>query len=220
MKKLTLIIADDHYMIRRGIKSLLQEREGIYIFGEAVNGVELIDKYFTCKPDLIIVDISMPILNGLDAVRQIKERDNNVKALFLSMYEGEEYMYYCYKSGGNGLINKNVIEGELFLAINKIINGELYFGLNFDVHTFNQVIHKYEEDNESSLILEIPELTDNETKTLKLISQGFTSSEIADKLNVSKRSVDHYRSEIMTKLKINNLPSLIKFAVKFSSINK
>ncbi|MGE5379236.1 MAG: response regulator transcription factor, partial [Candidatus Aminicenantes bacterium] len=108
-----VLIADDHNLVRGGIVSLLDSVSDIYVVGEADNGQDLISKYFEIKPDVVLTDISMPILTGIEAVKQIKKRDPSARILFVSVYEGNEYVYQILKVGGNGLVHKSIVKGEL-----------------------------------------------------------------------------------------------------------
>ena len=218
-KPISVIIADDHKLFRSGIISLLEDVSDILIIDEATNGNELIEKYNAKKPDVIVVDISMPELNGVDAFRRIKLRDREVKALFLTMFEGEEYIYHTLRIGGMGLLGKNVVKGELIYAIKTIYNGEKYFGKNYTPAQLKELQKKYKlmaTDDIENLI----DLTIKEKKILEYLSTGKTSNEIATLVGLSKKSIDYYRSKIMLKLNIKNLPELISFAIKYSNSNK
>jgi len=120
-----ILVADDHKLFRSGIIRLLKDHQNIHIIAEAENGSELIERYFEVSPDIVLVDIAMPQMSGLEAVSKIKEKDPEVKALFLSMYDNDNYKYKVLKSGGMGLINKNILEGELTYAIEQVCKGEM-----------------------------------------------------------------------------------------------
>ena len=139
-----ILVADDHTLFRQGIIRLLEDRKDISVVAEAENGVELIEKYFIFYPDIVLADIAMPELTGIQAVQHILKRDRNVKALFLSMYDAGEYVYQVIKSGGMGLVNKNILEDELFLAIEKVWIGEKYFGRKWSKEDLTQLINEYE----------------------------------------------------------------------------
>jgi DNA-binding NarL/FixJ family response regulator len=220
-KNVRILLCDDHSVLREGIISLLKSEKDLLIVGEAENGLELIDKYFKLKPDIIITDIKMPEMSGTEAVKKIKEKDPDAKALFLSMYEGTEYIYYTYKAGGSGLINKNIVKGELVYAIRKILSGELYFGAEIEPNDLEEIVRNYEET--TTYYKDIQNnynISDREAEILKLIGDGITSGEIAEKLGLSKRTIDTHRAHLLQKLKLKGLPSLIRFAVSFSQSQK
>ena len=121
-----ILVADDHKLFRRGIVKLLESHSNIYVIGEAENGQQLLDEYFKVSPDIVLVDIAMPVMTGLESVEKIKESDPKAKALFLSMFDNDEYIYKVLKSGGMGLINKNIMEGELIFAIEQVYNNRKY----------------------------------------------------------------------------------------------
>lgn len=215
--KIRILIGDDHALFRSGIKRLLNDDQDIFLVGEAENGEELVAKYFELKPDLILADISMPKLSGTDAVSKIKETDKNVKALFLSMHDGEEYIYYSIKAGGLGLINKNIMQGELLFAIKQVHSGNFYFGADVDQSKLDEIKNKYENKGIKNLVKDAFPLTEREKDILLLIGKALTSREIASKLNLSKRTIDTHRVNIMQKLNIESLPKLMRYAVQYSN---
>ena len=220
-KNVRILLSDDHSILREGIISLLKSEKDLLIVGEAENGLDLIDKYFKLKPDIVITDIKMPEMSGTDAVKKIKEKDPDAKALFLSMYEGTEYIYYTYKAGGSGLINKNIVKGELVYAIRKILSGDIYFGADIESEDLEEIIKKYEESTTYNKdTVSNYNITEREAEILKLIGDGITSSEIAGKLGISKRTIDTHRTHLLQKLKLKGLPSLIRFAVSYSQEQK
>ncbi|HKI78651.1 MAG TPA: response regulator transcription factor [Ignavibacteriaceae bacterium] len=215
-KNIRILLGDDHSLLREGITSILQNEKDLFIVGEAENGVELVDKYFKLKPDIVITDITMPKMSGTDASKKIKRKEPEAKILFLSMHEGEEYIYYTYKAGGSGLVNKNIIKGELIFAIRKVLNGEFYFGPDIDSNILGKIIESYSSDynylkNKYNL-----DISEREVDVLHLIGDGLSSTEIADKLGVGKRTIDTHRINLMQKLNLKNLPALIRFAVNFN----
>lgn len=214
-KPVRILLSDDHSLLRTGIISMLKDEKEILIVGEAEDGEQLIDKYFKLMPDIVISDISMPKMSGIDALAKIKKKDPAAKALFLSMYEGEEYIYSIYKAGGSGLINKNIVKGELLFAIKKVLEGNYYFGAKIQAGDLNEIITKYSSKKlfniERTKIL----LTDREKQVLALIGEAKTSNDIATELELSKRTVDSHRTNIMQKLNLKSLPELIRFAVNY-----
>jgi DNA-binding NarL/FixJ family response regulator len=218
-ESIRVIIADDHKLFRSGIISLLDDEPNIHIISEAENGQELIDRYLLFKPDIMLIDISMPIVNGVEAFKTIKKDDSDVKALFLTMYEGEEYIYYAMKIGAKGLLGKNTMKGELVYAIKTVNEGNRYFGKNYNEERLKKIEKKYKQILADQLD-DFVQLTETEKKILEYISKGMTSQEIADALDCGKKNVDYHRSKVMQRLAIKTLPELISYSVRFSMVNK
>jgi DNA-binding NarL/FixJ family response regulator len=216
-KKIKILIADDHTLFRSGVISLLEDEDDIQVTGEACNGKELIKMYRELKPDLLLIDISMPEKTGLEAAKDIRAMDRDVRILFLSMHEGVDYIYHSIKSGGNGLINKNILKSDLINAIRTLMSGKDYFGDEYSESEIQEIVKKYEDFIEPSAFIQPTRLTEKEQEVLMLISEGLTSSEIADKLNIGKRTVDTHRLNIMQKLNLNSLPELIRYSIDFST---
>jgi len=217
-ENIKLLIADDHALVRHGITSLLCNINGLYIVGEAENGKELVTKYFKLRPDIIVSDIYMPEMTGIDALQMIRKRDKAVKVLFLSMYEGEDYIYQVWKAGGKGLINKNIVAGELLFAIETIYKGGNYFGPKYDARKLAELEEKYSnirEQDASSV-----KFNEKETEIIRLVCQGLTSQEIGEKMNLSPRTIEGYRSGIMERLGIASPFKLIKYAMINGIIEK
>lgn len=212
-----ILIADDHELFRKGMISLLNSEENIKIIGEANNGKDLIYKYLKLKPDLLIADISMPELSGIEAVKTLYESDKNIKVLFLSMYNGVDYIYHCIKSGGSGLVNKDIPKKELLNAIDLITSGKKYFGEDYPEERIEKLLDEYEKQLKSIKQEGNEQLTDKETEIMLMLAEGLTSNEIADKLFISKRTVDTHRTHIMQKLGLKSSPQLIKYAITKST---
>ncbi len=218
-KPIRVLIADDHQLFRSGVTSMFEDVPDILIVGEAENGTQLIEKYSVLEPDLILVDISMPDMNGLEALKNIKKKDKNVKAIFLTMHDSEEYLLHAFKIGAMGLISKNTIKGELVYAIKTVYNGEKYFGKQYDEIRLKQIEHNYKKLT-SEFADDYIHLTVKERQILECVSKGQTSQEIANQLKLSKRSIDHYRSRMMARLNLKGLPEFISYAIKYSMTNK
>ncbi len=209
-----ILVADDHKLFRSGIIRLLKDHHDIHIIAEAENGSELIERYFEVSPDVVLVDIAMPQMSGLEAVSKVKEKDPEVRALFLSMYDNDEYKYKVLKSGGMGLINKNILEGELTYAIEQVSRGEMYFRGNWTKDDLERLVEEFESLSNQQLI-DNYDVSYREEQVLKLLNEGLTSQQMADKLELSKKTIDFYRSNIMRKFGLKSVPDLILFAMKY-----
>ena len=214
-KTIRVLVADDHKLFRSGIISLLENEHEVFVIGEAENGEELVESYFRLKPDIILVDISMPVLSGTEAVKKIKKKDDSAKALFLSMHDDEEYIFFCFKAGGKGLVSKNIMKGELLFAIKKVYNGGNYFGINWTEEKLNDLVNKYRVVKDSGFVHIEEIFSQREARILELISEGLTSGEIAEKLFVGKRTIDAHRTHLMQKLNLRSLPELIKYSIHY-----
>lgn len=211
-----ILVADDHTLFRQGIIKLLEEHKEYEVIAEAENGKDLIEKYFIHCPDIILTDIAMPELTGIQAVEEILKRDRNSKALFLSMYDTEEYVYQVLKSGGMGLVNKNILDEELIYAISKVCNGEKYFGKNWTEANLSLLSQNFEEKFSEETKHSI-DLNFREEQILQMIIDGYTSKEIADKMFLSKKTIDYYRSNLLRKFDIKTQIELVKCGIWYFS---
>lgn len=220
MNDIRILICDDHALLRAGIIGILEKEPRIFIVGEAENGNDLIEKYELLKPDLVITDISMPGLSGTDAVKKLKQKYPHIKVLFISMLQGEHYIYWAIKVGGLGLIDKSVIRGELLFAINEVYSGRYYFGPNYSEKKVKEIINKYDKKPVGLQFNAGIEPTEIEVKILEYISEGLSSIEIAEKLHIGRRTIDTHRVDIMQKYELKNSLALIRFAVLYTEYKK
>lgn len=216
MKKIKILICDSQTLFRAGIIQTLKNEPDLFIIGEAENGNDLIAKYELLKPNLVITDISLPGLSGIDAVKQLKMKYPGIKTIFISMFQGEFYIYYALKVGAFGLLSKSIIKGELLYAINEVLDGRYYFGPQYDDKKLQKIIKKYHNDPIGLILNSSKDPTEIEIKILKFISEGLSSIEIAEKLSVGVRRIDYLRVSIMRKYKLENTFALIRFAVLYT----
>jgi len=219
MKKIRVLIADDHNIVRQSIVSLIESSPDMLVVAEAEDGQKIIEKYFHFKPDVVITDISMPRMNGLEAAKTLLAKNPSAKIIFLSIYNTDEYIYKTLKVGAMGLIGKDILKGELLEAIRTVAAGEKYFTAKSE-EELEALLKRYDEFGLSGTGSKMDLLNHREKEVLKYISQGLTSEEIAIKLYVSKRTVDVTRISIMNKLGIKTAHQLIRFAVEYAYKNK
>ena len=212
--KIKVLIADDHTLFRKGIIKILSDLPRVFVVGEAENGEELVKKYFEVYPDVILVDIAMPIMSGPAAINKILKRDPKAKALFLSMHDSEEYIYKVLDCGGKGLISKNIAEGELTYALDLIFNGDRYFRGGWTKDKLEELVRHYE-SHEIELTDSEGELNFREEQILKYLNDGLSSKDMAEKLNISKKTIDFYRSTLMKRFDLKTPTDLIRFAIKY-----
>ena len=211
MSPYRIVLADDHVMFRQGIKNILEGAENLEVVGEAGDGLDLLKILKKMIPDMVILDISMPNLRGLEATREIKMISPDVKVLILTMHKDKEYVFYAISAGAEGYLLKEDADTELFAAVEKIRQGGYYISplLSGDLtHELIQASHKGQATSP-------PEpLTVREREVLKLIAEGISNKEIADLLFISIRTVEHHRANIMRKLNIKQTANLIKYAIR------
>jgi DNA-binding NarL/FixJ family response regulator len=213
MKKYKILLADDHALIRAGVKNLLKQSKDILVVGEAENGKMAIDQYARLKPDLLILDISLPDMNGMEVARKILDFDSEANILMLSMYDDEDYVSTCIENGVKGYVVKNESSDELEYAVRTILDGKTYFSRQ--VHEV--ILNKYKRT--ASIKKERKEnvkLTPREIEVIKLIDDGLTSQQMADRLFISPRTVETHRANLMKKMSVKNSLELVK---KARSIN-
>lgn len=215
MSKSKILIADDHAMIRNGLKSLLAQHKEWQVVGEAVNGAEAIEKFNSLKPDLLILDISLPDINGMDVSQQIISENPAAKILILSMYDDEDYISRCMENGVKGYVVKNETGDELDYAVRTILKGQTYFSSQVQ-----QVIFKKYSNSVARKKHREPEvkLTSREIEIVKLIAEGLTSQQMAEKLFISPRTVETHRSNLIKKVGVKNSIELVKRVEKMGLI--
>lgn len=192
MNKIKIIIADDHQIIIDGLRSLLIKEKDIEIVGEASNGKEVIDMIQKINVDLVVLDIDMPILSGVETTKIIKQKYPNIKVLILSMYNTERFIHNIIETGADGYILKNKGKEELTLAIKYILDGDEYFGREVE-KTFR--LSQRRKNNETDKV----KLTKRETEVLKLIANGNTTPMISEKLLISHSTVETHRRNLIEK---------------------
>jgi DNA-binding NarL/FixJ family response regulator len=211
MDTIKIVLADDHRIFRDGLKSLLSESEFIEVIGEASGGKELLEVLKTLKPDLVIVDISMKDMSGIEVSKQIASQYHDVKIMILSMHTNEEFVINAIKAGVNGYLSKDASGEELMDAIKIISEGGECYSKLVSENFLKSYVKKYK--SEQSLF-ENKTLTQREIEILKLAAVGLTNKEIADKLFISSKTVDCHKNNIVQKLKLKNTAEMVLYAVK------
>ena len=206
MTKIRLILADDHPLIREGFRSLLNKNERFEIVGIAENGKELVDLAGKELPDIILSDISMPVMNGMDAIEQIRNLYPSIKSVILTMHEEREYVINALRIGVHGYIIKNVERFDLEKAIITIFEGGKYFSPIVTNILAESVVRPE--------LPAISDLTPREKEVLELVAQGNSTKQIADKLGIGTRTVESHRVNMLKKMKVNNTAELVRKAIE------
>jgi DNA-binding NarL/FixJ family response regulator len=211
MSSYRITLVDDHVLLRQGLRRIIEEFSGLEVVGEAGDGMELLRLLNRTVPDLVILDISMPNLRGIEAISEIKSRHSCVKVLILTMHRDKEYLYQAVSSGADGYLLKDDADTELFSAIRKIREGEFYVSpsLTEELTAYRRLAGRGGAG--PSFAQEC--LTTREREVLKLIAEGRSSKEVADLLYISARTVDHHRANIMSKLNLRKIADLVKYAI-------
>ena len=205
MGTINVLIVDDHTILRQGLRALINSQDGISVIGEAENGrvaLEFLDKQYA---DVVIMDIDMPILNGLETTRRVKKYYPKTKVIMLSMYDDDEYIKSSFSYNADGFLVKHSAAGELINAIEYVTREKDFYCPTKPKAFFDEILrNKLKADDE---------LTFREVEIIQLISEGYTSKQISESLFISERTVGKHRQNIMDKLDIHDIPSLIRYAM-------
>jgi len=216
-QKVRIVIAEDHTILREGLKSLLSSNPDFEIIGEAEDGREAIRCVEKFKPDLILMDLSMPRINGLDAIKEIKKRFSETKILVLTVHKTEEYILATLKAGADGYILKDSTHAELVLAVKNVLSGKHYISPGIS----EKVIEGYLEGKKALKTKSSWEtLTQREREILKLIAEGYKNKEIGDYLCISPKTVEKHRANLMEKLDLHNVQALTTFAIEKGLVSR
>jgi two-component system response regulator NreC len=213
MKRIRVVVADDHTIVRQGLLALLNEQQDIEVVAEAEDGRDALKKVEKFLPDILILDVGMPRLNGLEAARQIKRQNQTVKILMLTMHSDEEYIFETLKAGASGYLLKDAAATELITAIHSIHSGQSYLSPSVSHRVIENYIRRSDppnnEDTGSHKLL-----TEREREVLQLVAEGKTNREIADILNISIKTVDNHRTNLMNKLDIHDRAGIVRYAIR------
>ncbi len=212
MKPIRVMLADDHALLRAGIRALLQA-DGFEIVGEAGNGHEAIAIAAKSLPDVVLMDVTMPELNGLDAAAAIVAQASSVHVIILSMNSDREYVMQALRAGASGYLLKNASPSELQQAIRSVMRGETYLSSAIAGHVVASV--RGDGDKDSKAV----ELTPRQSQVLQLIAEGFTTKEIARKLHISVNTADTHRTHLMGALGIHDIAGLVRYAIRTGVIS-
>lgn len=205
MKKIKIVLVDDHKLLRHGLRNIIEQNANMEIIGEASDGREAIKIISKLEPDVIVMDVAMPGLNGIEAAKQIHKKKPKVKIIGLSMHSGKQFILGMFNAGAIGYLLKDGDSDELITAISKVMKNEKY--LSKDI---NQEYLKF--IKKENLLKE--ELSSREKEVLQLIAEGNSSKKIGEILFLSPKTIDVHRNNIMKKIELYSIPELTKYAIK------
>jgi len=217
MKKKRVVIAEDHTILREGLRALLSSTPDLEVIGEAENGRTAVQCVQNMKPDLALMDLSMPKTSGIDAIREIKKQFSDTKILALTIHDEDEYILAALKAGADGYVLKDATRGELLTAIKTVLAGKSYLTPGISEKVINGYLEGKKKLKEQS---GWDTITSREQEILKLIAEGHKNREIADYLCISAKTVEKHRANLMKKLDLHSAPALTAFAVKKGLIAK
>jgi DNA-binding NarL/FixJ family response regulator len=209
--KIRVVVVDDHTVVRDGVCALLALAPDIEIVGEAGDGREALEKLREVSPDVVLMDVAMPMMGGLETTRRIRKEFPNVKVLVLTQYADKEYVFPVIEAGANGFISKTAASSEIATGIRSVYRGDSFLSPSVAkllVENYQQLGSSRESSDPYN------QLTDREREVLKLLAEGHTNQEIADILLISPKTVDGYKTSLMDKLDIHNRIDLVKYALR------
>jgi len=216
-QKVRIVIAEDHTILREGLRSLLSSNPSFEIVGEAEDGREAIKCVEKFKPDLILTDLSMPRMNGMEAIKEIKRESPTTKVLVLTVHRAEEYILATFRAGADGYLLKDSTHAELVMAVKKVLSGKHYISPEIS----EKVIEGYLDGRRTLKTKSSWEtLTQREREILKLIAEGYKNKGIADDLCISVKTVEKHRANLMEKLDLHSIQALTAFAIERGLVTK
>ena len=209
MDSIRILLADDHELVRNGIRALLEKLSGVEVMGEASDGQELISLVEKSEPDIVLADIAMPSLNGLEVTRHLAKAFPKVRVMILSMYSDEEHLYMALRAGAIGYLIKGAAREELELAIRAVARGDTYLSPALSRHGMMNC-----DQAGANCHAPLSGLSCRQREVLQLIAQSKTTKQIALELNISVKTVESHRAQLMDRLEIHDIPGLVRFAIK------
>jgi DNA-binding NarL/FixJ family response regulator len=208
---ISVLLADDHRVVREGLRALLERNHDISVVAEASDGQEAVKLAAQVKPDVVVMDISMPVLNGIEATQQVIEVSPSTRVIILSMYSTSEHIFRAFKAGAQGYLLKESAGSDVVAAVRAVKDGKRYLTEKITETVLDDFIHRRSLSESES---PVSRLSKRERHILQLVVEGKSSSEIGRQLFLSPKTIDTYRSRIMHKLSINDVPGLVKFALQ------
>jgi two-component system response regulator NreC len=222
MDPIRLMLVDDHDIVRTGLKSFLDTQEGLLVVAEANSGEQAIEKAQETKPDVIVMDITMPEMDGLEATRRLKALDENYYVLALTVHEDKQYLFEMLSAGASGYITKQVAAEELVTAIRCVALGNVYLQpalASWLLDDYRRLLNqsppnakRFDDQDEGEKGLDV--LSERELQVLEAVAEGYTNNQIGEQLGISPKTVARHRERIMHKLNLHSSTELVKFAIR------
>jgi len=210
IKPVRLVLADDHPLVRAGIRAELEKLGAVEVVGEANNGRDAVELVKTHRPEIVFIDISMPGLNGIEAVARITREFADVKVIILSMHESEEYVWRALRAGASGYLLKRAAAAELREALQTVRQGKIY--LCKDIAA--RMAKRFPRDGVAQIKSPVERLTERQREILQLIAEGRNTKEIADILKLSPKTVEYHRMKLMESVGVHDIPGLVRLALQ------
>jgi len=211
MSKISLILADDHAVVRSGLRMLLEAQPDIDILAEAESGYEAVQQVESLRPNVVLMDIQMPGLSGIEATKEIRRIAPDTAVLALTMHEDDQYFFEMINAGASGYVPKRAAPDELLIAIRTVARGEVFLYPSLATRLVQDYLRRGEDPEQGQVI---DDLTPREREVLVHIAEGQSNAEIAQELVISVKTVDRHRENIMRKLNMHSRIDLVKFAIK------
>ena len=206
----TIVLADDHHVVRQGLRALLETESDFRVIGEAGNGLEALQLARQLKPNVLVLDLMMPILNGLEVTRQICKQPSQTRVVILSMYANEAYVLEALGNGASAYVMKDSSSADLLLAVREVAAGRRYLSPPLS----DRAIEVYQEKAKAATLDKYETLTTREREVLQLTAEGHTNADIAARLGISSRTAETHRSNLMHKLSLHTQADLIRYALR------
>jgi len=206
-----ILLADDHSIVRNGIKKLLEKEKNIEIIGEARNATEVLTLSLSITPDIILADMNMAGMSGIDLAEKLKAETSSIKVVLLTMHDNQQFINSAFRAGAAAYLFKNINANELLFAIQQVYSGKRYLSAELSLRLLDQVIREASANSEND---DKVEFSSRELAILKLIAEGHTNQEIADMLFTSKRTVEGHRQAMIDRARVRNTAALIRFAMQ------
>jgi len=214
MESIHILLAEDHTLVRAGLCALVRALDGIEVVGEAGDGHETLEMVKSLRPDIVLMDVAMPGLNGLEATTRVVKEYPRVKVIILSMHANEEYVLQSLRAGARGYLLKDSGTAELELAIRSVMKGETFLSPAVSKHVIEQYVQR-QGDLQSPFHI----LTPRQREILQLIAEGLSTKDIARKLDLSIKTVDTHRTQLMERLEIHEVAGLVRYAIRTGLID-
>lgn len=208
MMQMRVLLADDHVLVRAGIRALLQKIDGVEVVGEADNGIQALEMIKSVQPDVALLDIAMPELDGLSVTATIAKEFPRVRVIILSMHSENEYVLRALRAGAKGYLLKGARTSELEIALTAVMRGESYLSPGASVHAVDDIVRRG-----SGAADPVERLTPRQRQVLQLIAEGQSRKQIAQQLKISAKTVDTFRAQLMEQLNIHDVAGLVRLAI-------